>query len=142
MTDYFEIKATYDKVLANGAVKRVTEPYLFQALSFTEAECRAIEELTPHIHGDFSVKACRRTRIAEIFNIGAERYYLVKVGFITINEKTGTETRTISQIIVGATDFMNALEEFNNGMRGTLADFEIIALCETPIVEVYPIQLT
>ena len=43
---------------------------------------------------------------------------------------------------VGATDFMNALEEFNNGMRGTLADFEIIALCETPIVEVYPIQLT
>ena len=142
MTDYFEIKATYDKVLANGAVKRVTEPYLFQALSFTEAECRAIEELTTHIHGDFSVKAYRRTRIAEIFNIGAERYYLVKVGFITINEKTGTETRTISQIIVGATDFMNALEEFNNGMRGTLADFEIIALCETPIVEVYPIQLT
>ena len=72
MALWFEVKATYDKMTENGLVKKVTEPYLFDALSFTEAECRAIEELTPFISGEFTVQACQRTPIAEIFNIDAE----------------------------------------------------------------------
>ena len=142
MALYFEVKATYNKTTENGIVKKVTEPYLFDALSFTEAESRAIEELTPFISGDFTVKACKRTPIAEIFNLGAERYYLAKVAFITIDERSGQEKRSISQILVGAPDFINAIEEFNEGMKGTLADFEIISLAETPIMDVYPAKLS
>lgn len=121
----------------NGTVKKVNEPYLVDALSFTEAESRFIEEITPFISGEFTVTVAKRTKIAEIFNIGAERYWLVRVAFITIDEKTAAEKRSISQILVGARDFTNAVEEFNEGMKGTMADFEIVSLSETPIMDVF-----
>lgn len=137
MANYFETKVTFDKMLENGTVKKTTDSYLVDALSFTEAEARTIEEVTPFISGDFTVRACKRTKIAEIFNLGADRYWLVKVAFIAIDEKTATEKRTISQILVGAMDFANAIEEFNEGMKGTMADFEIVSLSETPIMDVF-----
>lgn len=142
MSLYFEVKVTYDKTMENGMVKKVTELYLFDALSFTEAESRAIEELTPFISGEFTVKACKRTPIAEIFNLDAERYYLAKVGFVQLNKQAGVEKRTISQIVVGATDFDDALQIFKEGMEGTLADYEIVSLSETQIIEVYPAKLS
>lgn len=126
----------------NGTVKKMNEPYLVDALSFTEAESRFIEEITPFISGEFTVTVAKRTKIAEIFNIGAERYWLVKVAFITIDERSGTEKRSISQILVGAMDFTNAIEEFNEGMKSTMADFEIVSLSETPIMDVYPAKLS
>lgn len=137
MANYFETKVTFDKMQENGAVKRTTDSYLVDALSFTEAEARTIEEVTPFISGDFTVRACKRTKIAEIFNLGADRYWLVKVEFITIDERTAAEKRSISQVLVGASDFTNAIEAFNEGMKGTMADFEIISLSETPIMEVF-----
>lgn len=137
MALYFECRARYDKIQENGTVKKVNEPYLVDALSFTEAESRFIEEITPFISGEFTVTVAKRTKIAEIFNIGAERYWLVKVAFITIDEKTAAEKRSISQILVGAADFSNAIEEFNEGMKGTMADFEIVSLSETPIMDVF-----
>ena len=140
MALWFEVKATYDKMTENGLVKKVTEPYLFDSLSFTEAESRAIEELTPFISGEFTVKACKRTPIAEIFNIAAERYYLAKVAFITIDEKTASEKRSISQILVGASNFKEAYDNFLDGMKDTMADFELISLSETQIMDVYPCE--
>lgn len=137
MALYFECRARYDKMQENGTVKKVNEPYLVDALSFTEAESRFIEEITPFISGEFTVTVAKRTKIAEIFNPGAERYWLVKVAFITIDEKTAAEKRSISQVLVGAMDFTNAVEEFNKGMKGTMADFEIVSLSETPIMDVF-----
>ena len=66
------------------------------------------------------------------------RYYRVKVNFITIDERTAAEKRTASYIIVEAIDFPNAIENFNDGMRGTLADFEIESIAETKYIDVYP----
>lgn len=137
MALYFETAVRYDKMLENGTVKKTTEKFLVDALSFAEAEARTTEERTPYMSGDFDVRAAKKTKIAEIFNIGAERYWLVKVAFITIDERTAAEKRTISQILVGATDFSNAIEEFNEGMKGTMADFEIVSLSETPILDVF-----
>lgn len=137
MALYFECRARYDKMQENGTVMKVNEPYLVDALSFTEAESRFIEGITPFISGEFTVTVAKRTKIAEIFNLGAERYWLVKVAFITIDEKTAAEKRSISQILVGAIDFTNAIEEFNEGMKGTMADFEIVSLSETPIMDVF-----
>ncbi|MBD5223890.1 MAG: DUF4494 domain-containing protein [Bacteroidales bacterium] len=141
MANWFECRAKYDKMTENGLVKKVTESYLFDALSFTEAESRAIEELTPFISGEFTVKACKRTPIAEIFNLGAERYYLAKVAFITIDERTAQEKRSISQILVGASDFKEAYDNFLDGMKDTMADFELVSLAETQIMDVYPAKL-
>ena len=142
MANWFECKVRYDKLQENGAVKKVNEPYLVDALSFTEAEARIIEEQTPYISGDFSVSAVTRTKISEIFwNEGGDRWYLVKVAFITIDERSGVEKRTSTLILVQASDFKEALDNFIEGMKGTMADYEIVSITETPLMDVYKVKV-
>ena len=142
MAQWFKTSVRFDKMLENGTVKKVTEPYLVDALSFTEAEARIIEEVTPFISGDFDVSAVKKSRIAEVFRDDmGDKWYLVKVAFITIDEKTAAEKRSVSQILVQANDFANAIENFKDGMKDTLADFEIVSVAETPIMDVYDAKL-
>ena len=143
MANYIETKLRYDKMTENGAVKKVTEHYLVDALSFTEAEARIIEEMTPYISGEMSVSAVKKTKIAEVFfNDTAEKSYLVKVSFITIDERTGVEKSADSLILVQADDFKDAYDKFMEGMKGTMADFEIHSISETPILEVFKVKLS
>lgn len=129
-------------MMENGVPKKVNEPYLVDALSFTEAEARIIEEQTPFISGDFSVSAVKRTKITEIFrDDSADKWYLAKVAFITIDEKTAAEKRTVSQILVAGSDFKGAYDNFMEGMKGTMADFELVSLSETPLMDVYGVKL-
>lgn len=138
MAQLFETKIRYDKIQENGAVKKVTEAYLVDALTFTEAEARIIEEMTPYISGDFSVVAIKRTKIAEVFwNPEAEKWWTVKVNFITLDEKTGVEKKSASLILVQADDDASAREKFNEGMKGTMADYEIAGINETNYIEVF-----
>lgn len=123
-------------------IKKVNEPYLVDALSFTEAEARIIEEQTPFISGEFSVSAVKRTKISEIFwDDSADKWYLVKVAFITIDEKTAAEKKTTSLILVAGNDFKGAYDNFMEGMKGTMADFDIVSIAETPIMDVYKAKL-
>ena len=138
MATWFECKVKYDKLADNGQQKTVTEPYLVDALSFTEAEARIIEEITPFISGEFKVTAVKRTNIVEIFwNEAGDRWYKVKVNFITIDEKTAVEKKTANFIMVQAEDFKSAFENFMAGMKGTMSDFEIASITETLIMDVY-----
>lgn len=142
MANWFECKVRYDRIQENGAVKKVNEPYLVDALSFTEAEARIIEEQTPYISGEFSVSAVKRTKISEIFfNEDGDRWYLVKVAFITIDERTGVEKRSATLILVQASDFRDSLEKFVEGMKGTMADYEIVSITETPLMDVYKVKV-
>ncbi len=143
MAQWIEVRARYDKMMENGVVKKVTEPYLVDALSCTEAEARVTEELTPLISGDFRISSVVTTKISEIFwDARGDRFYKVKVNFITLDEKTATEKRTASYILVQASCFKDAYDNFIDGMRGTMADYEIEAITETKIVEVYPANLS
>ena len=143
MANWFECKVRYDKMMENGVQKKVNEPYLVDALSFTEAESRIIEELTPFISGEFTVSAVKRTRISEIFwDDSADKWYMVKVAFITIDEKSAVEKKSNSFILVAANSFKEALENFMENMKTTLADFDIVSITETPIMDVYKVNLT
>ncbi len=142
MANWFECKVKYEKLQENGAAKKVNEPYLVDALSFTEAESRITEEQRPYISGEFTVSAIKPTKIAEIFwDESGDRWYLVQGGFITIDEKTAAEKRSISQILVQAANFKHALENFEQGMKGTMADYEIVQINETPIMDVYKMKV-
>ncbi len=142
MPCYIETKIRYEKIAESGKVKKVTEPYLVDALSFSEAESRITEEMKPYISGDFTVSAVKKSNISEIFrDENGDRWYQVVVAFITIDEKTACEKRSNSYIMVQASDFRNALENFLDGMKGTLADFEIVSISETKIMEVYNAKL-
>lgn len=138
---WFETKVRYDKTMENGSIKKVTEAFMVDALSFTEAEARITEEIA-HFTSEFSVSAVKISKISEIFRerIG-DKWYLVKVAFITLDEKTAVEKKSISQILVSADSFKEAYDNFMEGMKSTMADFEINTIQETPILDVYDADL-
>lgn len=142
MALWFECKVRYDKTQEDGSVKKVNEPYLVDALTFTEAEARIIDEMKPFISGEYSISSEKKTKISEIFfNEGADRYYMVKVNFITMDENSKTEKKTVSQILVQAYDFEDAVTKFKEGMKGTMADYEIASIAETMIMDVFTANL-
>lgn len=140
MAQWIEVKVRYDKMTDSGKTVKVTDPYLVDAVSCTEAEARVVEEISSFV-SDFNVLNVGKTKISEIFwDETGDRFYKVKVNFITIDEKSGVEKRKASFILVQASTFADALANFNNGMKGTMADYEIEAITETKIVEVYKYQ--
>ena len=54
------------------------------------------------------------------------------------DEKSGMEKRTPSYMLVQAADFETALKNLNAGMKGTMADWTIVSITETPLMDVYP----
>lgn len=142
MAIWFECKVRYDKMQENGMVKKVNEPYLVDALTFTEAESRIVEEMKPYISGEYSISSEKKTKISEIFyHEGGDRYYLVKAAFISYDNKTDTEKRSISQILVQACDLEEALNNFNEGMKGTVDDYTIVSIAETAIMDIFKVNL-
>ena len=141
MHTWFECKIRYEKVMENGMQKKVTEPYLVDALSFTEAEARIIEEMTPFITGEFTVSDIKRANYSELFATdeeAADRWFKCKLIFITLDEKSGAEKKTSTLVLVEASDLSDAKDKLVEGMKGTLADYQIGSVAETAIVDVYP----
>lgn len=139
MNNWFECKVSYDKQLENGLIKKTTEPYLVDALSFTEAESRIIEEVKPYISGEFSIADIKRAKLSEIFfNENGDRFYKVKIHFITLDEKSGAEKKTVANMLAQASDFQEALQVTLDGMKGTLADYNIASISETSLMDVFP----
>lgn len=139
--NWFETKVRYDKVMENGVSKKVTEPYIFDALSFTEAESRVIEEITPYITGEFTVSDIKRSKYSEIFfseDESADLWFKCKVTFITLDEKSGAEKKSSTNMLVQASDLRDAVKRLDKGMEGTMADYQISSVVETEILDVYP----
>lgn len=140
MITYFECKIRYEKVMVNGMNKKVTKPYLVDALSFTEAESRIIEEMTPFISGEFTVSDIKRASYSELFFSDDEeddKWFKVKLNFITLDEKPGAEKKTSTNVLVQASDLRKAIKNLDNGMKGTMADYTIASVSETAIMDVY-----
>ena len=140
MANWIETKVRYEKTLENGMKKMVSETYLVDALIFSEAETRITEEIAPYMQGDFSVSAVKRTDIAEIFfseNTPDDKYYKIKSAFISINEKTLAEKRSNTNYLVQAKNIVDALNVFQAGMKWTMADFEIVSISETALIDVF-----
>ena len=137
---WFECKIRYEKTLENGMVKKVTEPYLVDALSFTEAEARIIEEMKPFISGEFTVSDIKRANYSELFfsdEEAADRWFKSKLLFITLDEKSGNEKKVASNVLIQASDLRDAVKKLDEGMKGSMADYEIASMAETAIMDVY-----
>ena len=140
---WFECKIRYEKTMENGMVKKVTEPYLVEALSFTEAEARIIEEISPFMTGEYTVADIKRANYSELFpseEETADRWFKCKVVFITLDEKSGAEKKTSTLILVQAADLRDAVKKLDKGMEGTMADYQIASVAETTIMDVYRYQ--
>lgn len=139
MHNWFETKITYEKEIEGGMMKKVTEPYLVDALSFTEAEARIIKEMTPFMSGEFTVANIKRANYTEVFeDETGDRWYKAKVVFITIDEKSGAEKKSASNMLIQALNIHQAIENLDKGMKGTMADYEIASITETMLMDIFP----
>ena len=141
MAQWFECKIRYDKTMEDGKIKKVTETYMVDALTFTEAERRFLEEVEPFMSGDYEVAGIRKARIAELMesNDGNDdRWYKAKVVFITLDEKTAVEKRTSQTMLVQAQDLKTAVANLEKGMAGTMGDWALTSISETPILDIFP----
>lgn len=139
--NWVECTIKYEKTMENGKEKKVSELYLVNSLSFTEAEARIIEEMKPFISGEFTVKALKATKYSELFSSdeeSADKWFKCKLMFITLDEKSGVEKRTSTLVLVQAADLRDAVKTLDEGMKGTISDYEIVSVSDTKIIDVYP----
>lgn len=138
--DWFETKIKYEKTMEDGMQKAVIEAYTVDALSFTEAEQRIMEEMSSYISGAFEVKDIKKATYKEIFfseNDNDDRWYKAKLQFITIDEKTEKEKRSNVYYLVQAATFQGAVKNIDQVMGGTMIDYVIASLAETQLMDVF-----
>lgn len=138
MHNWFQCKVKYERNAEDGSITKVNEAYLIDALSFTEAEERINEEMKPYISGEFLVADIKRARISELFeNESGDRWYRCKIYFISLDEEKGVEKRIAATMFAQASTLKEAVEVIENGMKGTLADYEIASVTETNVMDVF-----
>ena len=139
-TSWFETKIRYDKTMEDGRSKKVTEVYTVEALSFTEAESAITEEMSHYISGEFDVKAITRAPYGEIFFSDADsddKWFKVRLAFITIDEKTEKEKRSNVVYLMQAATLDKARQYIKDVMAKTMVDYEVVSISETPLFDVF-----
>ena len=138
--DWFVCDIRYEKMMEDGLQKKVKEQYVVDALSFSEAEERIIEEMASYISGEYDVVEIDRAPFKEIFfsdDEMADKWYKAKLQFITIDEKTEKEKKTKVTYLVQAGSFEGARKNIDEVMGGTMIDYRIAAVIETNIMDVF-----
>lgn len=138
MHNWFETTVKFEKTAEDGKIVKVSQKNLVDALSFTEAEARIIEEMKPFVSGEFKVAGIVPKKINEIFyNENGDKWFRAKVNFITLDEEKGVERKTANTMLVQACDIKEAREGLVEGMKGSMADYEVESITETKIVDVF-----
>ncbi len=138
--NWFECKIRYEKVMENGTEKKVTEQYVVEALSFSEAEQRITEEMSAYISGEYEITDVKKAPYKEVFfsdNEQDDRWYRAKLVFITLDEKTEKEKRSNVTFLVQAGSLDKAVKNINEVMDGTKIDYEKSNIAETKTLDVF-----
>ncbi len=141
MTQCFECKVRYDKTMEDGLTKRVTETYIVEALSFTEAEARFTEEIEPFVgRAEYEISDIKKARICDLVESqdgNDDRWYKARVAFLSLDEKTGQEKRTNRTMLVQAADLRLAIKNLDGHMAGSMADYVITNMAESPVMDIF-----
>ena len=140
VSKFYEVKIQYQKMQEDGKEKKVTEQYVVEALSFTEAETRIAEEMLPYTDGDLDVVSEKIAPYNEIFiseNSTDDKWFVSKVGFITLDEKTAKEKKQTFRYLVQAATSEHALDYTKTMLNQCLSDYSIDSVQDTPTLDVF-----
>ena len=137
---WFECKIRYEKTMEDGLPKKMNEVYVIDALSFSEAEERIMEEMSPYIPGEIELVDVKIAPYREIFfaddNL-ADQWFKAKLSFITIDERTDKEKRTSMMCLVNAGNISSAINNIGEVMSGTMIDYITTSISATKIFDVF-----
>ena len=135
----------YEKTTEDGIQKKVTETYVVDALTFSEAESRIIEEMSHFVSGELEVTFLKIAQYKEIFfdndNV-ADKWYKAKLAFITIDEKTDKQKKTTIYNLVNASNINAAIVKIDEIMANTMIDYLTCNVSETQIIDVFEYKST
>ena len=141
MNNWFTVKVKYTKQLEDGRLKRVTEPYLIDAVSFMEAETRMMQVIEQTVQGDVSITGISKTEFADIFYYeDSETWYKCKLTYVSIDGDEGKEKKVANNFLVTASNVKEAYDRIHESMSDMLVSFEIPSIMISPIVEVIPYE--
>jgi len=136
---WYECKIKYRKTDDSGVQKMATEPYLVDAISYTEAESRINEEMSAYISDEFKITNIKVANYAEIHPFeNSDRWFKSKVSLIAYDEESGKERKSNMYLLVQANDVKEAFDNTNEAMKNTMGDYTIPAVAESPIMDVFP----
>lgn len=137
---WFECKIRYEKIMEDGLPKKINEVYVVDALSFSEAEERIMEEMSSYISGEIEIVDVKIAPYREIFfaddNL-ADQWFKAKLSFITIDERTNKEKRTSMMYLVNAGNISSAINNIDKVMSGTMIDYVTTSISATKIFDVF-----
>ena len=140
VSKFFEVTIQYHKLLEDGKEKKVTEQYVVESLSFTEAEARIIKEMTPYVSGEFDVGSEKIAPCNEIFlsdKSDDDKWFISKVAFITLDEKTAKEKKQTFRYLVQAATSELALDYTKEMLSHGMSDYSIDSVQDTPTLDVF-----
>lgn len=137
---WFECKIRYEKTMEDGLPKKVSEVYVVDALSFSEAEERIMEKMLPYNLVDIEIVDVKIAPYKEVFfaddNL-ADQWFKAKLSFITIDERTDKEKRTSMMYLVNAGNISSAINNIGEVMSGTMIDYVTTSISATKIFDVF-----
>ena len=139
INSWFTVKVKYTKQFQNGTLKRVSEPYLLGALSFTDAEARIYEELGTRIRGEFHILGITRTEIQDIFAYDDTGiWYKCKISYLVENDENEKQKKISQQFLVEADSIKEAYDRLKESLSSMGVDFEIPSILLSPIIDIFP----
>lgn len=138
--NWFECKVKYVKIdEVSGKEKKVSEPYLVDAVSFTEAEARIHKELEQMIGGEFNVTNISKSNVTELYpNENGDRWFKAKVSFVDVDEASGKEKKANQYMLTEANNVKQAYEFLEECLSTMIVPYEIPSITESPLMDVFP----
>ncbi|MGL5681703.1 MAG: DUF4494 domain-containing protein [Marinifilaceae bacterium] len=143
IANWFEAKVKYIKITEDGRERKVSELYLLDAMSYTEAEGGVIKEMESIVHGDYYIDALKKSNISEVVPSDDEnddKWYKVKVSFIDADEVSGKEKKSNQYYLVQASDIKRAIENIEKALSTFVVPYDLAVTGETKIVDVFPYE--
>ena len=141
MQTWFECKVKYVKISESGKERNVTENFLLDAVSFTDAETRMIRQMQEMVRGEFTVTDIKKSKIAEVFPYkNGEWWFKATINLVTIDEEAGKEKKLRTYYLVMADDIKEALERLDESLSYMVIPYVISSLAVSTIVDVFPYQ--
>ncbi|PSL01467.1 DUF4494 domain-containing protein [Cecembia rubra] len=141
MRIWFLCKVKYAKENEQGLLKNVSEQYLVDAVSFTEAEARIYDMLGSTIRGDFQVTNISKSNFVDVFPYDdIDIWHKCKITYVVADADSGKEKKVTQYMLVTAHDVKEAYDRIHESLSNMLVTFRVPDITESPIVEVFPYE--
>lgn len=140
--NYYQVKVTYSKDEGDGKIKSTKETFLAFARNYADAESRTTEKVASYSFDGLPQTDISKVRFAEVFTSDdpqAGIFYKAKVILTTqVGDGDHVKEKKVAYFyLVQAHSIKSALQNLERGLQGTISDYSIHTIAETPILDYY-----